>query len=79
MKNLNQIREIVRALILEELLAEPDELESEKDQEAQDEQSVTASISGVTVPLGRGPTYPADKTLEKNPKRKTKKHENLRI
>jgi hypothetical protein len=73
MKDLEQIRLMIQELILEELLAEPDEMNPEEEQAAQDEQSVTASISGVTVPLGRGPTYPADKTLEKNPKRKTKK------
>ena len=38
-----------------DLLTEPDLPEEEEDQE---EQSVVANISGVTTPLGTGPTYP---------------------
>lgn len=39
-----------------DLLVEPD-ASNEDDDEAQ-EQSVAASIAGVTTPLGTGPTYP---------------------
>jgi len=46
-----------------ELLVEPDA--SNEDDEDATEQSVAASVAGVTTPLGTGPTYPNSPSRKK--------------
>ena len=63
------LREFIAHVLLEkeELIAEPDQT----DEEPKEEQVTTASIAGVTTPLGTGPRYPAP-TIKKKKKNKKK-------
>ena len=56
---MRSLRELIRIILKEEVLGEPDE-SSEDEREDSDEQSVVGAVAGVTTPLGTGPTYPAD-------------------
>jgi hypothetical protein len=48
----------------DKLLTEPDEPD-DPDRAGQEEQSVVANITGVSTPLGTGPTYPAGRKKRK--------------
>jgi len=65
------LRLFIRSVLLEnqgkELITEPDD-NDDRDDSIEKEASVSASVGGVTTPLGTGPTYP-DKPIKK--KRKT--------
>ena len=56
---MRSLRELIRIILKEEVLGEPDE-SAEDEREGSDEQSVTGAVAGATTPLGTGPTYPAD-------------------
>ena len=63
------LRKIIRSILWEnkdKILAEPDVTDDDDSSEA----SVVANISGVTTPLGTGPTYPR-KPKKKKSRRKS--------
>ena len=57
---MRSLRELIRIILKEEVLGEPDESAEDEREESSDEQSVAAAVPGATTPLGTGPTYPAD-------------------
>ena len=65
---MENLREIIRKIIQEELFKEKEELLTEPDEtEGREEEEVSAGgVVGVSVPLGGGPNYP-DKS--KRPKK----------
>jgi len=72
------LRRFIRTLLAEELeddkpdnlLTEPDDIKGE---EQENEVSMVAGISGVTTPLGTGPTYPNKPKKKKKRKSSSKK------
>ena len=60
------LREFIRKILAEkeELLTEPDET-SGREEDPEDEVSVSANVAGVTTPLGTGPTYPVKSKKKK--------------
>ena len=56
---MRSLRELIRFILKEEVLGEPDESAEDEREESSDEQSVAGAVAGVTTPLGTGPTYPA--------------------
>ena len=57
---MQSLRELIRIILNEEVLGEPDESAEDEREEYPDEQSVAAAVPGATTPLGTGPTYPDD-------------------
>ena len=55
---MRSLRELIRIILKEEVLGEPDE-SAEDERVDSDEQAVVGAVAGVTTPLGTGPTYPA--------------------
>ena len=57
---MQSLRELIRFILKEEVLGEPDESAEDEREEDSDEQAVAGAVAGATTPLGTGPTYPAD-------------------
>jgi hypothetical protein len=82
---MNTLRKLIRQILREvkhpaveekgedhmtdDLLTEPDDVDDISAQKK--EQSVVASIAGVTTPLGTGPTYPKHSKSKKKSKKKS--------
>ena len=71
---MQSLRELIRIILKEEVLGEPDESAEDEREEGHHEQSV-AGIAGPVTPLGTGPTYPDD-IKKSHKKRLSKKNKN---
>ena len=71
---MQSLRELIRIILKEEVLGEPDESAEDEREEGHHEQSV-AGIAGAVPPLGTGPTYPDD-IKKSHKKRLSKKNKN---
>ena len=72
---MQSLRELIRIILKEEVLGEPDESAEDEREEGHHEQSVAGGVPGVVTPLGTGPTYPDD-IKKSHKKRLSKKNKN---